>query len=182
MLKVCIWGLKVDAIKIFKALVTVVVTISYRANIVSLNRIGPSTWRNRSWVWTSSLFALLFWYFRLWRNIIDKKWIYEANRLKSLKYSEGVWDFMSLALNYADSHGQIRCPCKKCKNVLFQRVQKMKNHLFIIRFDQSYTYWVFHRESITSPYSRVVILEPKPSNGDSEENINDDMREMNILR
>ncbi|KAB1200967.1 D-xylose-proton symporter-like 3, chloroplastic [Morella rubra] len=36
-------------------------------------------------------------------NNMDKSWIYEADRLKSAKYSDGVRDFMSVARSYADS-------------------------------------------------------------------------------
>ncbi|KAB1200996.1 hypothetical protein CJ030_MR0G005320 [Morella rubra] len=44
------------------------------------------------------------------RNNMDRSWIYEADRLKSVMYSDGVQDFMSVARSYADSRGLIRCP------------------------------------------------------------------------
>ena len=109
---------------------------------------------------------------------MDKSWIYEADRLKSAKYSDGVQDFMSVAHSYADSRGMIRCPCKRCKNVLFKHVDKMEDHLYIIGFDQSYTHWVFHRESISEVSNRVVTLKPEPRSEDFGGNINDDMRDM----
>ena len=73
-------------------------------------------------------------------NNMDKSWNYEADRLKSAKYSDGVRDFMSVARSYADSRRLIRCPCKRYKNVLFKHVDEMEDHLFIIWFDQSYTH------------------------------------------
>ena len=109
---------------------------------------------------------------------MDKSWIYEADRLKSVKYSDGVRDFMSVARSYADSRGMIRCPCKRCKNVLFKHVDEMEDHLYIIGFDQSYTNWVFHEESISEVPNRVVTLEPEPSREESEGNINDDIRDI----
>ena len=109
---------------------------------------------------------------------MDKSWIYEADRLKSVKYSDDVRDFMSVVRSYADSRGLIRCPCKRCKNVLFKHLDKMEYHLFIIGFDQSYIHWVFHGESILVVSNQVVTLEPEPSNKDSEGDINDDMRDM----
>ena len=75
---------------------------------------------------------------------------------------------MSVDHSYADNRGLIRCPCKRCKNVLFKCVDEMDDHLFIIGFDQSYTHWVFHGESILELYNWVVTLEPKPSSEDYE--------------
>ena len=74
---------------------------------------------------------------------MDKGWVYEKNRFGE-KYSEGVRGFVGMAARCVDSRGQIRCPCRKCRNVVFQVLDKMEDHIYINGFDVSYMLWVFH--------------------------------------
>lgn len=51
---------------------------------------------------------------------------------------------MDMAIPTVDCHGRIKCPCKKYKNVVFETVDLMEDHLLLINFDPIYTWWVLH--------------------------------------
>lgn len=69
---------------------------------------------------------------------MDKSLINEKDRF-SARYKVGVIQFMQKERSFIDSHARIRCPCKKCKNVILETVHHMKNQLFIYGFNASYT-------------------------------------------
>ena len=67
----------------------------------------------------------------------------------STKYREGLAQFLEIAKNHIDSRGLIRCPCRKCKNVLFQTWPVMENHLaYKNMIDPYYRNWVRHGEAL----------------------------------
>ena len=78
---------------------------------------------------------------------MDKSWVYEKNRFGE-KYAEGVRGFVRMAACCVDSRSKIRCPCRKCRNVVFQLLDKMEDHIYINGFDVSYMLWVFHGKGI----------------------------------
>ena len=69
---------------------------------------------------------------------IDKSWITIKNR-KSVDYMNGVKDFVDHASNFVDSSGKVRCPCKKCVNMNFERIVVLRVHLLQNDFHEFYT-------------------------------------------
>ena len=42
--------------------------------------------------------------------------------------------------------GVVRCPCKKCCDVLHQSIETLKAHLMYHDFNKFYDKWVYHGE------------------------------------
>lgn len=55
-------------------------------------------------------------------------------------------EFMKKARNFVNDRGLVRCPCKKCVNMLHQPIEVMDAHIIDHRFDPFYKMWVFHGE------------------------------------
>ena len=70
----------------------------------------------------------------------------QAKNRFGLEYKEGVKKFMEFARYRADSGNRIRCPCRKCKNMIHKTLDKVEDDLFIVGIDQGYTWWIHHGE------------------------------------
>ena len=78
------------------------------------------------------------------------------------------------------SRGHIRCPCQKCRNIVFQMLDKMEDHIYINGFDVSYMLWVFHGEGIqlASNLSQESSANLPHIDEDLERDSSDGMEEM----
>ena len=76
---------------------------------------------------------------------IDKNWTNLRNRLSD-EYINGVKAFIVRAQNYVNKQGEVRCPCRKCLNRVFQTLRKVESHLGHYGFQQTYKRWTFHGE------------------------------------
>ena len=68
---------------------------------------------------------------------MDRKWI-RADQL-STEYKKGVEEFINFIVEYADNPNCINCRCIKCGSLDKVTVEVLRDHLFINRFDVSYT-------------------------------------------
>ena len=75
----------------------------------------------------------------------NRNWIIEDQRL-SVEFAGGMTEFMAIARQHVNIEGRVKCPCKRCNNVLMQKIPDIENHLFIRGFKRNYTRWNFHRE------------------------------------
>lgn len=77
----------------------------------------------------------------------------EINWVRITTYMQNVlrnsWSLHAVV----DSHGQIKCLHRKCKNLCFHKIDLVEEHLFVNVIDQGYTDWILHSE----PY---LTLEP----------------------
>jgi hypothetical protein len=55
---------------------------------------------------------------------------------------------MRLAVCCLDGRGMTRCPCHKCGNRYYNRIDVVENHLYQNGIDLSYTQWIFHGEDL----------------------------------
>ena len=69
---------------------------------------------------------------------MDKSWINIKNQ-KSLAFMNGVKEFVEYAANFVDSNGKVRCPCKKCVTMTFERISVVRAHILQNGFHQLYT-------------------------------------------
>ncbi|XP_057794760.1 uncharacterized protein LOC131011035 [Salvia miltiorrhiza] len=76
---------------------------------------------------------------------MDKTWIMLDDR-RLTQYEEGVRQFLDFAYSSKEKGETIRCPCKKCNNVLFQNRNNVEDHIFKYGFIKSYVIWVLHGE------------------------------------
>ena len=75
----------------------------------------------------------------------NRNWIIEDQRL-SVEFAAGMTEFMTMARQHVNIEGRVKCPCKRCNNVLMQQIPDIENHLFIRGFKRNYTRWIFHGE------------------------------------
>ena len=80
----------------------------------------------------------------------------------------GVKDFVEHASNFVDSSERVRCPCKKCMNMNFERIGVLRVHLLQNIFHEFYTKWIFYSDTIQN----LINDEPQ-----IEENM-DEMRDI----
>ena len=88
---------------------------------------------------------------------MDKSWIMIKNQ-KSVAYMNGVKDFAECASNFVDSSGKVRCPCKKCVNMSFERISVLLVHLLQNGFHKFYTKQIFHGETIQNPINEELEI------------------------
>ena len=87
---------------------------------------------------------------------MDRSWM--SKDRKSKDYTDWVESFIVFALQHSSSKNSIKCPCLQCGNMVFHTSQKIREHLFFYRIDQSYHHtWYWHGEGAPSgpPTSRA---------------------------
>ncbi|XP_056699487.1 uncharacterized protein [Spinacia oleracea] len=81
----------------------------------------------------------------------DRSCMYLPRRLP--EYENGVIEFLNASFSKAATGGQIRRPCKRCKNRYWYRRNDVYNHLKGDGFVDNYYVWNFHgEESSTMKY------------------------------
>ncbi|KAJ0078639.1 hypothetical protein Patl1_23645 [Pistacia atlantica] len=83
--------------------------------------------------------------------------VFEAhsNRLSN-EYEDGVEFFLEFAKTRCDDPHKIPCPCIRCGNMSHHTIQDVRDHLFVLNFDESYRIWVFHGEEVDDNDSRNI--------------------------
>ncbi|KAL6577531.1 hypothetical protein OROMI_009859 [Orobanche minor] len=77
---------------------------------------------------------------------MDKSWMYIEDRWSD-KYSAGMKKFMDMARRHCRD-AMIRCPCRSCRNVIYNKQNIVENHLRDKGMDVTYTVWHFHGEEM----------------------------------
>ncbi|KAF4357455.1 hypothetical protein G4B88_008643 [Cannabis sativa] len=80
--------------------------------------------------------------------MIDKKWIFQENRL-SVEYFNGLKNFLKLSSFHLNDENKIRCPCVSCMNLYYYDLETIERHIFVKGFYTKYVLWEFHGEDIT---------------------------------
>ena len=64
------------------------------------------------------------------------------------EFISGVEKFIDFAKSHPTfmSRGNIRCPCSKCENGVFQGIEEVKEHLYRWGFVANYQHWTSHGE------------------------------------
>ncbi|XP_031106516.1 uncharacterized protein LOC116011138 [Ipomoea triloba] len=76
---------------------------------------------------------------------IDKTWMEISDRSLS-HYEKGVKDFFEFAFKNLDKGRDVRCPCKKCRNIIFRKHQIIYEHLILNGINKDYKQWYHHGE------------------------------------
>ena len=99
------------------------------------------------------------------------------------EYKEGVKEFMEFARDRADSGNRIRCPCRKCKNMIHKTLDKVEDDLFIVGIDQGYTWWIHHGEDFHQRVEATEVLADPIVPNEEDEDV-DDMQDIigDVLR
>nr|GEZ74707.1 hypothetical protein [Tanacetum cinerariifolium] len=77
--------------------------------------------------------------------VIDKRWTSLGKHEKA--FYTGLKKFVDDCKPLVDSAGNIRCPCKSCRLVLWVSIKHLANHILKYGFDPSYKTWIHHGEA-----------------------------------
>ncbi|KAK6911558.1 Transposase-associated domain [Dillenia turbinata] len=106
---------------------------------------------------------------------IDKSWMNLPKR--SLGYKKGVDDFMEYLSNLGLGD-EIRCPCFRCRNVLYSNPDSIKEHLLKNGIMREYTQWYHHGEKFAG-MAQPVVVQPETEDvaqrqtAEGDANVND---------
>ena len=59
---------------------------------------------------------------------IDKNWIKLRDHFSN-EHWKGSKEFIERAKNIVNDQGLVRCPCKKCSNMLHQQIETIEDHI-----------------------------------------------------
>ncbi|XP_060972508.1 uncharacterized protein LOC133038393 [Cannabis sativa] len=76
---------------------------------------------------------------------IDKSWTKIRNR-GCHEFWNGLQAFLAMASEHKDCDGRIRCPCVRCINSRFEKIDRVRAHVFDRGFMQGYDKWIYHGE------------------------------------
>ncbi|XP_056690271.1 uncharacterized protein [Spinacia oleracea] len=77
---------------------------------------------------------------------MDRSWI-SNSKPGDPQYEAGIRDFVNFAVQNAGDRSRLPCPCFKCHNFLYRRIDEILGHLSKNAFDRTYTRWVWHGEN-----------------------------------
>ena len=72
---------------------------------------------------------------------INKNWM-NSRCIFLPEYRKGVQDFFEFAQYKVDSASRIKCPYKRCVNMVYHHITLVEEHLLQYDIDKKYTYWI----------------------------------------
>nr|GEV45420.1 hypothetical protein [Tanacetum cinerariifolium] len=103
--------------------------------------------------------------------VIDKSWISLGKHEKA--FYTGLKKFVDDCKPLVDSDGNIRCPCKSCRLVLWVSIKHLSDHISKYGFDSSYKTWIHHGEPDLPPPPLVIDNTRQPHMSDMTVCLND---------
>ncbi|GJX54836.1 hypothetical protein Tco_0283205 [Tanacetum coccineum] len=85
----------------------------------------------------------------------------------------GLKKFVDDCKPLVDSAGNIRCPCKSCRLVLWVSIKHLSDHISKYGFDPSYKTWIHHGEPDLPPPPPVIDNTRQPQMSDMTACLND---------
>ncbi|KAJ0845268.1 putative Transposase-associated domain-containing protein [Helianthus annuus] len=78
---------------------------------------------------------------------LDKSWTKITNKVDP-KFIRGAIAFAKWAERYADTEGQIHCPCRNCVNARRHVPDVVADHIIQYGFEPTYNVWIYHGEHL----------------------------------
>ncbi|KAJ0703729.1 putative Transposase-associated domain-containing protein [Helianthus annuus] len=78
---------------------------------------------------------------------LDKSWTKITNKVDP-KFIRGAIAFAKWAERYADTEGQIHCPCRNCVNARRDVPNVVADHIIQYGFEPTYNVWIYHGEHL----------------------------------
>ncbi|GJT98449.1 hypothetical protein Tco_1093967 [Tanacetum coccineum] len=103
--------------------------------------------------------------------VIDKSWTSLGKHEKA--FYTGLKKFVDDCKPLVDSAGNIRCPCKSCRLVLWVSIKHLSDHISKYGFDPSYKTWIHHGEPDLPPPPPVIDNTRQPQMSDMTACLND---------
>ncbi|GJW99615.1 hypothetical protein Tco_0183529 [Tanacetum coccineum] len=86
--------------------------------------------------------------------VIDKSWTRLGRHEKA--FYTGLKKFVEDCKSLVDSAGNIKCPCKSCRLVLWVSIKNLSRHITNYGFDPSYKTWIHHGEPDLPPPPPII--------------------------
>nr|GFA49824.1 hypothetical protein [Tanacetum cinerariifolium] len=96
--------------------------------------------------------------------VIDKSWTSLGKHEKA--FYTGLKKFVDDCKPLVDSAGNIRCPCKSCRLVIWVSIKHLSDHISKYGFDPSYKTWIHHGEADLPPPPPVIDNTRQPQMSD----------------
>ncbi|GJX47890.1 reverse transcriptase domain-containing protein [Tanacetum coccineum] len=103
--------------------------------------------------------------------VIDKSWTSLGKHEKA--FYTGLKKFVDDCKPLVDSAGNIRCPCKSCRLVLWVSIKHLSDHISKYGFDTSYKTWIHRGEPDLPPPPPVIDNTRQPQMSDMTSCLND---------
>ncbi|GJY12737.1 hypothetical protein Tco_0382046 [Tanacetum coccineum] len=103
--------------------------------------------------------------------IDDKSWTLLERHERA--FYTGLKKFVDDCKPLVDSVGNIRCPCKSCRLVLWVSIKHLSDHISKYGFDPSYKTWIHHGEPDLPPPPPVIDNTRQPQMSDMTACLND---------
>ncbi|GJU32802.1 hypothetical protein Tco_1176391 [Tanacetum coccineum] len=101
----------------------------------------------------------------------DKSWLEKPRG--SREFYDGVQKFVAHCTPLVNSAGKIRCPCKRCRNILFKPIEWIGDHITDNGWDPLYTVWDKHGEPAPPTPPPVIDNTRQPLMSDMTALLND---------
>ncbi|XP_057808561.1 uncharacterized protein LOC131023040 [Salvia miltiorrhiza] len=106
----------------------------------------------------------------------NRSWMY-ARYNDRAAFETGLESFLEFAINqtaYTDGIGNIRCPCRKCKNKVFASVPTVREHVTRRGFVHNYTNWCYQGEApVYMPAEHTIMDEDDGSYSNYQRMVHD---------
>nr|GEV84556.1 hypothetical protein [Tanacetum cinerariifolium] len=96
--------------------------------------------------------------------VIDKSWTSLEKHEKA--FYTVLKKFVDDCKPLVDSVGNIRCPCKSCRLVLWVSIKHLSDHILKYGFDPSYKTWIHHGEADLPPPPPIIDNTRQPQMSD----------------
>ncbi|GKE14751.1 zinc finger, PHD-type containing protein, partial [Tanacetum coccineum] len=103
--------------------------------------------------------------------VTDKSWTCLGRHEKA--FYTGLKKFVEDCKPLVDSVGNIKCPCKSCRLVLWVSIENLSRHITNYRFDPSYKTWIHHGEPDLLSPPPVIDNTRQPQMSDMTACLND---------
>ncbi|GJU52009.1 hypothetical protein Tco_1221564 [Tanacetum coccineum] len=103
--------------------------------------------------------------------VIDKSWTLLERHEKA--FYTGLTKFVDDCKPLVNSAGNIKCPCKSCRTVLWVSIKHLPDHISKYGFDPSYKTWIHHGEPDLPPPPPVIDNTRRPQMSDMTACLND---------
>ncbi|GJY42670.1 hypothetical protein Tco_0430883 [Tanacetum coccineum] len=103
--------------------------------------------------------------------VIDKSWTLLERHEKA--FYTGLTKFVDDCKPLVNSAGNIKCPCKSCRTVLWVSIKNLPKHITRYGWDPGYKTWVHHGEPDLPPLPPVIDNTRQPQMSDMIALLND---------
>ncbi|KAM1106369.1 hypothetical protein ACFX2B_003208 [Malus domestica] len=94
---------------------------------------------------------------------MDKQWIHNPNRCAD-EYLDGINQFIDFAIANNRGLTQIRCPCRKCNNLMIEYFETVQHHLVRNGMMETYTTWnkynMLNPPTLLEQWIQLTVMDP----------------------